>query len=195
MRSNLPASNGFVLLFHPERWHVRNGKVRPHLGQVILTAGAGGAALVVDRATRETRWDLSRPLANAVKRGFTPIPFDFDADLEDEDRADSYLAVVERPGSPAPYTCSRWALPKSAANGVVQRSEVDDAGLDRFLDRVAAHYDGPEPWVLERLVVTLEDLVDRAERNRGTGTKIEARRVKTRADLEVARAALEASRS
>lgn len=124
-----------LLMFHPERWYISEGRVVPLLGRMPVVGGVGNVK-VVDK--KRGKLSIANAVAQKQKRGWTVIPLDVDGP------GTSYLHRA----APGVYL-TRWETAHAGSSMV----SADGAGYVRWLCSLIERGALPraKPYVLEGL--------------------------------------------
>jgi hypothetical protein len=138
--TTVAASAPFLLMAHPARWGVVNGRVRPLLGRMVLRSGVSN----VEEGRGGKGIRVGRAKAAKEERGWTVLPTT--ALPPSQGHRGSYLI---RPDGRADVTLCYWeqTFPGSAVR------RCDEVLRDQYLDwlRESGTIQPPRLYVLERL--------------------------------------------
>ena len=175
-------SPAFALMYHPNRWGVQGGKMRPILGRMRFVSGIGGCE---DGPNGTVKAGIAR--VNAEDKGWTLIPFGVLP--PSQAYRGSYLYTLKDSGRPD-VVLTYWS--KAYAGSSALRSDLDLKY--EFLDHIVDSGVIPEcpTYVIERVLDEARARLERAEDKAQTvpSWKPKARAIK--AEVKVLETALKA---
>lgn len=157
----------FLLMAHPNRWHVRGGKLLPHLSRLALVDGSGQVR------KRNGKLYAREAIASYEEKGWTVIPADIDGP------GTSYVRKVA--GVNAYIT--RWMQVFSGSDAVL----VDADGEAKWLQGLVAKGVIPPcpDYVLDRLAASIREGLLAAQDLAKTEPSAAAKVERLQADLAV----------